>query len=250
LIILLIVCAVVYLAAYLSKTKRVSFKIRRLAALDAMNEAIGRATEMGRPVHFTAGDSDLIGADSSMMIAGITLLGFIARAVARYNARLLVSVGSDQTLPMTIETVKQAYQAEGREDAFQLDSIRYIPTTAMAFSAAVTELIVSEKVASNIMVGGFSNLAIFLAEAGFRAGAIQIGGNPRLVQMPYFAISCDHLLIGEEVYSTGAYLSDDPETKGTIGGQDISKILVMGVLLIGVLLMTVGNPMVLNWLRS
>ncbi|MGE5652990.1 MAG: DUF6754 domain-containing protein, partial [Bacillota bacterium] len=34
-------------------------KIRRIAGLDSIEEGLGRATEMGRPVHYTPGLSDI-----------------------------------------------------------------------------------------------------------------------------------------------------------------------------------------------
>jgi hypothetical protein len=41
-----------------------------LITVDALDEAIGRATEMGRPVHATPGDSSLTGLTAPQTVAG------------------------------------------------------------------------------------------------------------------------------------------------------------------------------------
>jgi hypothetical protein len=249
-ILLLVVCAFIYGLTYASKKKIVSFKIRKLPALDAMAEAIGRATEMGRPVHFTAGYTLLAGSEASMLISAITILGFVSRMAARYKAKLIVSVGSDQALPMQIESVRQAYQAEGRLEDFKLEDIRYLSSTQNAYAAGVIETLVGEQCAANVMVGGFAGEATLLAEAGARAGAIQIGGTPRAVQMPYLAVICDYCLYGEELYAAGAYLSDDLELKGSLAGEDGGKLVGIGLVVLGVLLATLGSRVIPNLLST
>jgi hypothetical protein len=237
-VLLLAVCVMILVGIYLSRKKLVSFKIRKLPALDAMKEAVGRAVEMGRPVHFTASYMPLSGAEAAMNLSALTLLTFLARLCARYKATLLVSVGTEQTLPLQIENVRQAYQAEGHPEDFKLENIRYLSGEQMAFSAGVIQTLVGERVAANIMVGAFAGEAALLAETGSRAGAIQIAGTPRAVQMPYMAVVCDFCLYGEELYAAGAYLSDDAEMKGSLAGQDWGKILGLGITIVGAILLT------------
>jgi len=62
-------------------------RIRRLAGLDAVEEAVGRATEMGRPVLFIPGIQDM---DNIMTVAGVTILGHVAKSAAEYDAEIEV----------------------------------------------------------------------------------------------------------------------------------------------------------------
>ncbi len=48
-------------------------EIRRLPALDAVDEAIGRCAEMDRPIFFTVGSADISDESSAPTIAGLTL---------------------------------------------------------------------------------------------------------------------------------------------------------------------------------
>ncbi|MCA3009254.1 MAG: hypothetical protein INH34_12840, partial [Phycisphaerales bacterium] len=57
-VMLVVVGVAIIVAIELARSGRV-VKIRRMAALDAVDEAIGRATEMGRPVLFIPGIMDM-----------------------------------------------------------------------------------------------------------------------------------------------------------------------------------------------
>jgi hypothetical protein len=94
--------------------------------------------------------------------------------------------------------------------------------------------------AGNIMIGPFWAESMMFAESFDRVGAMQIGGTARLYQIPFFAALCEYVLIGEEMFAAGAYVSGDPQQVGSIAAQDWYKLaaLVLGIL--GALLATAG----------
>ncbi|HHY18038.1 MAG TPA: hypothetical protein GX524_08165 [Firmicutes bacterium] len=51
--------------------------VQKVAGLDALDEAIGRATEMGRPVHFSPGIGYV---DNAQTLAAFSILSYVARA--------------------------------------------------------------------------------------------------------------------------------------------------------------------------
>ena len=67
-------------------------------------------------------------------------------------------------------------------------------------------------------------------------GAIQIAGTGSSSHIPFFVTACDYVLIGEEFYAASAYLSDKPELVGGVNGQDMIKMVIIGLILIGVVL--------------
>ena len=71
-------------------------------------------------------------------------------------------------------------------------------------------------------------------------GAIQIAGTAMPSQLPFFVAACDYALIGEEFFAASAYLSGQPEQLGSLKGQDVGKLLVGVVLVLGVALATLG----------
>ncbi|MBS3984321.1 MAG: hypothetical protein KGZ66_01795, partial [Selenomonadales bacterium] len=58
---LIVASLVVVIVVWVAKRGTFIPTLRRIAGLDAMEEAIGRATEMGRPVHFSPGIADITG---------------------------------------------------------------------------------------------------------------------------------------------------------------------------------------------
>jgi hypothetical protein len=61
---------------------------------------------------------------------------------------------------------------------------------------------------------------------------------------------CDYCLIGEEIFAVSAYLSRDKVQLGAIFGQDIVKAIVMGLMVVGVVLTTLGIPHLSTLLKT
>jgi hypothetical protein len=81
--------------------------------LEAIDEAVGRATELGRPVFFSAGAGDIVGAEGMQVLAGLDILSFIARKCAEYNARVITTVCKENVQAITEEVVRTAYSVAG-----------------------------------------------------------------------------------------------------------------------------------------
>jgi hypothetical protein len=52
------------------------------------------------------------------------------------------------------------------------------------------------------------------------------------------------MLIGEEIYAAGAYVSGEAEQLGTIAGTDIAKLILIGLLLVGIVLTSAGSEVI------
>jgi hypothetical protein len=214
-----------------------AYKIRRIAGVVAIEEAIGRATEMERPVLFLAGQQDL---DNVQTVAGITILSSVARMTAEYGARLEMPATRSLVMTTARETAKEAYLAAGRPDAYSDDMIYYVTDEQFGFTAYVSGFMVREKPATCIYMGCFFAESLIYAETGFSVGAIQIAGTAQSTQLPFFVAACDYTLIGEELFAASAYLSRDPRLLGSLRGQDFGKIFAMAFILLGTFLATVG----------
>ncbi|MDD3282956.1 MAG: hypothetical protein PHY41_05730, partial [Candidatus Cloacimonetes bacterium] len=222
LILLLVVCfAIVY---YIQKAKRgKEYYIRRIAGLDSMEEAIGRATEKGRPILFVPGISDL---DDIQTIASLTILSHLAERSAEYDTDLFVPCRFSMVLSAAREVVKEAYIKAGRPDAYKADNIFYLTDDQFGFVAGIDGIMLREKPAANFFMGSFYAESLILAETGFSTGAIQTAGTAQAHQLPFFVVSCDYTLIGEELFAASAYLSKDPQQMGSLKGHDFGKLLV------------------------
>lgn len=211
--------------------------IRMLPGLEALEESIGRATEMGKPVLYMPGIDE---ANNIQTLYSMVILRHVTQMVAEYETPLIVTVGKAFVVPLAEETVRQGYMDAGRPDLFNQDIVRYYSDEQFAVAAAVSGVIVRERPATNIFLGSFYAESLILAETGFLTGAIQIAGTGNIHQLPFFVVACDYTLIGEEFYAASAYLSDDPKLIGPLKAADWVKILTIGFIAIGAVLETLG----------
>jgi len=207
--------------------------IRRIAGLDAVDEAVGRATEMGKPILFVPGLSTM---SDVATIAAINILGPVAKKVAEYDSSIIVPNRNPIVATVTREVVKGAYVEAGRPDAFNEDSVFFITTSQFAYTAAVDGIMVREKPATNLFLGMFWAESLILAETGAATGAIQIAGTDAVAQLPFFVTACDYTIIGEELYAASAYLSREPRLLGSLKAQDWGKVLILFFVVAGTVL--------------
>jgi hypothetical protein len=214
-----------------------SLFIRRIAGLDAIEEAVGRATEMGKPVLFISGIEDV---DQIQTVAAMIILGNVAKMVAGYDTPLLVPICQPFVVPVAEERVKEGYASAGKPEAYNRDNVRYISSEQFAYAAGVNGIMLRERPAANLMFGSFYAESLVMAETGFSTGAIQVAGTANIHQLPFFVVACDYTVIGEELFATSAYLSKEPKLLGSLKGSDLTKAIIMVFLAFGAILMTAG----------
>jgi len=221
--------------------------IRKIPGLDAVEEAIGRATEMGRSVFYVPG---LALMDHQGTIAAVTVLAQVARQAAEYDTRVKVMNLDPIVTAVTQEVVQQAYTEAGRPDAYNADDVALAASTQFSFVAAVAGRMVREKPAAVFLMGHFYAESLLLAETGASTGAIQVAGTDALMQLPFFITTCDYTLIGEELYAASAYLSREPKMLGSLKGQDVGKAFLMAVIIIGAVLLALGVELFRNLFQT
>jgi hypothetical protein len=211
--------------------------IRKIAGLEAVDEAVGRATEMGRKIFYVPGTQDM---DNVQTIAGVSILGRVAELAATYETWLEVPVARSLVLVTAKEVVKEAYSKVGRPDAFHEDQVHYLTDDQFGYAAAIDGMVVREQPATIFYMGAFYAESLILAETGNSIGAIQIAGTGMAMQLPFFVAACDYTLIGEELFAASAYLSQEPKMLGSLKGQDMGKALILISLVVGLILETFG----------
>jgi hypothetical protein len=203
-----------------------SLFIRRIAGLDAIEEAVGRATEMGKPVLYISGIEDV---DNIQTVASMIILGNVAKMVAGYDTPLYVPICMPFVVPIAEERVKEGYAAAGKPDAYNRDNVRYISSEQFAYAAGVNGIMMREKPAANLLFGSF------------------YAGTANIHQLPFFVVACDYTIIGEELFATSAYLSKEPKLLGSLKGSDLAKAIIMVILALGAILDTLGITHFASW---
>lgn len=226
----------IFIVVALVQSKRKELYIRPIAGLEELDNAVGRATEMGRPVMFVPGWGTL---GEPCTISSMMILAQTARKTAEFDVRLISPHCDYFVMPVAQEIVQTAYSEAGRPDAFDRDDIFYISDSQFAFSAGVNGITIRERVATILYMGFFNAEALLMTETGNQAGAIQIAGTDATTQVPFFITTCDYTLIGEEFYAASAYLSRNIELVSMLKGLDYFKLVMVILVIAGTILSTV-----------
>lgn len=243
----LVIIAAFILFYILRAKKKPGLFVRRIAGLSAVDEAIGRATEMGKPVLFVPGIMDV---DDPQTLAGMSILARVAEKTALYDTPLFVPTSRSMAMSMAQQIVRESYLKVGRPDAFKPDNIRYLTDDQFGYVSAVDGIMVREKPAANFYLGTFYAESLILAETGHSTGAIQIAGTAMVDQLPFFVAACDYTLLGEELYAASAYLSKEPVQLGSLKGQDLGKVLLVAIFIAGLILRIAGFDFFTNWFNA
>jgi hypothetical protein len=243
-----LVLSLVFFALVLSFTRLAQrgtyLFVRRIPGLTAIEEAVGRATEMGRPVLYVPGIAEI---DDIQTIASLTILSHVAKITAEYETPLIVPTARSVVMSAAEEVVKQAYAEAGHPDNYNPDNIRYLSDAQFAFAGAVSGIMLREKPAANLYLGAFWAESLLFAETGFEIKAIQVAGTANVSQLPFFVTACDYTLLGEELYAASAYLSKEPKLLGGLKGSDWMKVITIVIMVAGVVLTLLGVPEFGRW---
>jgi hypothetical protein len=233
LVVTVLICAIFFI--YLQRARKgVKMYVRKIAGLDAIDEALGRATEMGKPILFSFGlgyITDLV------VIASLPLLRRIAKKSAEYSTRLLVPNSDPIVMSAAQETVKEAYTESGRPDFYNADNVNFLTSDQFGYAAGVDGIILREKPGAIFWLGYFYAESLIMAETGHSVGAIQLAGTTETTQLPFFVAACDYTMIGEEIFAASCYLRPEPVMLGTLKGEDFIRfwliVLTAAIVVIG-----------------
>ncbi len=206
------------------------FYLRPIAGIEEIDNAIGRATEMGRPILFVPSMS---GISDVATLAALSILGKVAKKAAEYDTKLIVPCRDYIVMPIAQEIVKEAHYEAGRPDTFDKGSVFFLTTSQFAYVAGVNGIMIRERTATNFYLGMFYAESLIMTETGSNTGAIQIAGTDAVTQIPFFITTCDYTLIGEELYAAAAYLAREPLMMGTLKAQDYAKFIILALVIIG-----------------
>lgn len=198
--------------------------IRKIPGLEAVDEAVGRATEMGRPVLYVPGIETVSEVGT---LAALTILGHVAKRVAQHGTPLEVPCADPIVMTTAQEIVKTAYTEVGQPDSYDPGRVAYLTYDQFGYTAGVDGIMVRERPEAVFLLGTFYAESLILAETGHAIGAIQIAGTKETSQLPFFVAACDYTLIGEELFAASSYLSREPVMLGSLKGQDLAKLWIV-----------------------
>jgi hypothetical protein len=253
LIVMMTVLTIIFVPIYLTQNKKLKpqDKLLRLSCLDAIDETIGRAAEMGRPIMYGLGAyAYLRQGDAATTMAGLDILSYVAKKAARSETPLVSCTGQSESFASMIDVIEEAYKSEGRADLFDAKNCYWWSDAWTQYYIGVTGLLFDTQPATVIFAGNVSWEAAQLSVDVHEMGAILICGTGRIGSgnQALMAAGSDYHIIVEELFAASAYLSRDPIECSMIMAQDYNKLLEIGFILLGIVLTSVGVPWITDFL--
>lgn len=209
--------------------------IRRIAGLTAIDEAIGRATEMGRPVLMVPG----LGGLNAISVQALSIFAHVTKTAAHFATPIRLCCADAAVYTVAQEIIRDVYQAEAMAERYDHDSVRFVSDRQFAFAAGVSGMVLREQVAAAFFLGEFFAESLIFAETANSIGAIQVAGSTQNTQTPFFIAACDYVLIGDEFYAASAYLTRQPVLVGSLIGQDWAKLTIVTLIALGTIANTI-----------
>jgi hypothetical protein len=225
---LILAAAIVYHLRAGARGKR--YAMRELPGVAAIEDVISEAVSRKRPILFIAGSEDLNDIET---VAGLTILDQVARKASERGGKLQVPHLHSLVMTTAADTLQGAYASGGKPETYAPDDNYYVSDEQFGFVAGVCGTMARDKPAACIYFGAFFAESLALAEMGQSIGAMQIAGTGQQAQIPFLMASCDHVLVGEELFAASAYLSRDPMQIGCLAGQDLGKLIAIGAIVLG-----------------
>ncbi len=245
----LLIILIFVLTIYYMSQKKLQY-VRRVPALDAIEDAVGRSTEMGKPVICSYG----LGGFSYWTIAGLSILGYVAKLCAETDTRLIVPTGGSHdsyiVREAAVDLVRNAYTTAGKAEMFNEEDMPFLSGEQYAYTPAYIGMLVRDKPGTTIMTGSHWSEAMNIAEMSNAVGAITITAGCYTSSMAALACASDYIMLGEEQPAAGAYLSKNPSQLASIRVQDIYKFIAVGMMILGLIAINAGSEIINRLISS
>ena len=248
-ILFMLTLALIYIGIWLAR-KGKTLSIKTISCVEALDEAVGRASEMGTSVWFGTGNAGLDGQYATMNIAALSILGRVAELCGKYGVFLQYMCNIPHMLPISQDLIKEGYTKGGRPELYTDDMSIYVGASQSALVAATQGYLLDQKPSVVMIFGATMYEMLNTLAFGSRIGALMLAGTPRLYYQSATLLAADYQLIGEELYAAGALVSGDPIQVGAVQGEDWSKLVVLFLLIIFAIAVNLGNSLydfLLSW---
>ncbi len=216
--------------------RKISYKLRDIGALDAVDEAIARCAELGQPVLVSLGKRPVRHQDS---VAAVPVLSYIATKCAELGSELITAVCAPDWQPLAESVLEESFRVAGHEEAYTPDMVRFISPKGYAYVTGMLGIVNREKVGTTFMLGGYGGELLILSEGTGLYDSMVMSINGSYNQIYSVIVSSDYTAIGEEAYAASAYLGTE-EQRINLVASDVLKIVTVGAVVIGVILTNMG----------
>ena len=232
------------------RTTPFKFGLRAIEGYNAVRTGLSRAAETGRAVHISPGTGSIgtSGTSTASTLAGLTIVESMARVSAITGAPMQATTNDAVAHTLAENALSRGYQRAGWEIESENGGARFVTHgDPLAYAAGAAEIVSKHQVSHAVMSGQFGPEVLFLMEAQRRSGAQQIAGSSDSQAVALMYLSADHVLVGEEIFASGAYLEQRSVHIASLFAQDSLRWLIIILLLIGFIAANIVGVSPLGW---
>ena len=218
------------------KTPRV---YRDIPALTRLRQAVGLVVEDGSRLHVSLGRGALTSPQSASALAGLALLRRLADLTSAGDQPPIVTSGEASLAILSQDTLRTAANTSG-QGSFDPSAGRLTGLSPFSYAAGTIPAIRDENVSASLLLGNFGVEVGLLTDAVERKNTFVLAGSDNLAAQAVIYASAQESLIGEEIYSSGAYVDSGPLHTASLTVQDILRWLLIAAILVGSLVALAG----------
>jgi hypothetical protein len=217
-------------------------RIRKLPAIEALDEGIGMAIETGRKVHAGNPQGTLLGDKVAENLMGFSLMGHFATKAAKAGVPAIYTTPAAQSLPLMEGLIRDAYMTMGKLDLYGNPEFVQIRALTGAYDFALAQILQRENVGASFLAGEIGKIMMFVGESHRVANTFSVLAHPGYDKLEWAVPTFDYVLMLQETYAATAMITEDKAQLGAVLGLDFSAwtIIILTVVIAGTAL-TIGN---------
>ncbi|MBL8045049.1 MAG: hypothetical protein JNL09_00830 [Anaerolineales bacterium] len=214
--------------------------LRELAPLNDLPTQIGEAVESGRRLHVSVGSGALGQTETVTMLAGLNTASQIAGVAAISDRPPVITSADGASALLTHDVLRQIYREQNASERYTGNAAQVVGLSPLSMAAGLTPLVKDDAIASNLIIGPVGPEVALLTEASQRQKVATLGASSDLSGQAVLLATADQTLLGEDVYASGAYLSQNPGQVAALRAQDVLRWMVIVGMVVGVVLKSLG----------
>ena len=231
-LVILAVSAILLLVITIWKRKAPA-RLHEIPALTQLYRMLGLSVEDGTRLHISLGSGSLLDEHGASALAGLAMLRHIAERTSVSDKPSVASAGTSVLGLLSQDTLKAGYKAAGVEELYAPTTGRVAGLSPFGYAAGAMNISRDENVSANVMIGNFGPEVALITDASERVSVTTVGASDNLAGQAVLFANTQDALIGEELFSTAAYLGAGPSHLASLTVQDILRWSIILVLLGG-----------------
>ncbi|MDD5369314.1 MAG: hypothetical protein PHQ40_09520 [Anaerolineaceae bacterium] len=239
-LVVVLLFAIVLTGIWVATRRQPYSSLRPIAAFGQLRKAINLAVEDGSRVHVSLGSASILNPQNASALVGLTMLERAAQLSSASDRPPVVTSGESTLAILSQDRLHSTYRQAHTTQEYDPHQGRLTGLTPFSYAVGSMPVFSDEQVSANIMVGNFGPEAALMADAAAQTKGFLLAGSDNLSAQAVLYAAAQEPLIGEEVFAGGAYLQAGAAHAASLRTEDITRWVLVAVLLAGSALKLAG----------